>query len=149
MTQAPTALIALTFYAMWAMVLVLSVGAVRVHQVVVGGAHPGSFTAGVPHGPEPYWRLNRAHMNTIENLPIFATVVLTGWAAGAIDPTFSLLAWIVVAARAVQSLIHISSGSVRAINTRFTAFGVQIICQFWMAWLILQATGVFLTGASH
>lgn len=143
MSQAPTALVALTFYAIWAMVLVLSVAAVRVHQVIVGGAKADSFTAGIPHGPEPYWRLNRAHMNTIENLPIFATVVLAGWAAGAADPIFNLLAVIVVVARAIQSLIHISSGTVHAINMRFTAFAVQVVCQFWMAWLILEATGVF------
>ena len=149
MSPAPTALVALTLYALWAMFLVLSVAAVRVHQVVLGGAKPDSFPAGVPHGPESYWRLNRAHMNTIENLPIFATVVLAGWAAGAVDPVFNLLAVIVVVARAVQSLIHIASGSVQAINLRFTAFGVQVICQFWMAWLILEATGVFLTRAAH
>ena len=143
MSPVPTALIALILYALWAMLLVLSVGAVRVGQVVRGQAHPASFTPGVPHGPEPYWRLNRAHMNTIENLPIFATVVLTGWAAGAIDPVFNILAVVVVSARAVQSLIHISSGAVQAINLRFTAFAVQIVCQFWMAWLILQAAGVF------
>ena len=143
MAHAPTALIALILYALWAMVLVLSIGAARVHQVLVGGAKADSFVAGVPHGPEPYWRLNRAHMNTIENLPIFATVVLTGWAAGAIDPVFNILAVIVVTARAIQSLIHVSSGTVRAINMRFTAFSVQIVCQFWMAWLILQAAGVF------
>ena len=143
MPPVPTAIIALVIYALWAMFLVLSVGAVRVHQVVTSQAHPGSFTAGVPHGPDPYWRLNRAHMNTIENLPIFATVVLSGWAASAITPVFNILAVIVVSARAIQSLIHISSGSVQAINMRFTAFGVQIVCQFWMAWLILQTAGVF------
>ena len=142
-------LVALTFYAIWAMVLVLSVGAVRVHQVVVGGKDITGFPAGVPHGPEPYWRLNRAHMNTIENLPIFATVVLAGWAAGVSDPVFGVLAWIALGGRAVQSLIHISSGSKHAIRMRFTAFSVQIVCQLWMAWLILEATGVFLTGAAR
>jgi hypothetical protein len=144
-----TALVALTFYAIWAMVLVLSVGAVRVHQVLTGRAEIGSFTAGVPHGPEHYWRLNRAHMNTVENLPIFATVVLAGWAAGVTDSLFGVLAWVVLSARAVQSLIHISSGSKQAIRMRFTAFSVQIVCQFWMAWLILEATGVFLPRAAQ
>lgn len=143
MSPSPIALVALTFYGLWAMFLVLSVAAVRVHQVLTKGAEITSFTAGVPHGPESYWRLNRAHMNTIENLPIFATVVLTGWAAGAINPLFDLLAVIVVTARAIQSLIHIGSGTRPAINARFFFFAMQIVCQFWMAWLILEATGVF------
>jgi len=143
MNAVPDCIIALTFYALWAMFLVLSIGAARVHQVVTGKSGVTEFTAGVPHGPEPYWRLNRAHMNTIENLPIFATVVLAGVAANAADATFNMLAIIVVFARAVQSLIHISSGTATAINLRFAAFAVQIVCQMWMAWLILGAAGVF------
>ncbi|HEV2560830.1 MAG TPA: MAPEG family protein [Rhizomicrobium sp.] len=143
MNAVPDCIIALTFYALWAMFLVLSIGAARVHQVVTGKSEVTGFTAGVPHGPEPYWRLNRAHMNTIENLPIFATVVLSGVAANAVDATFNMLAIIVVCARAVQSLIHIMSGTATAINLRFTAFAVQIVCQMWMAWLILGAAGVF------
>jgi len=139
----PVCIIALTLYALWAMFLVLSIGAVRVHQVVTGKAAITSFTPGTPHGPESYWRLNRAHMNVLENLPIFAAIVLAGVVSGAADATFNGLAVVVVCARAVQSLIHISSGSARAINLRFTAFAVQIVCQFWMAWLILQNAGVF------
>ena len=76
-------------------------------------------------------------------MPIFATVVLSGVAANAVDATFNMLAIIVVCARAVQSLIHIMSGTATAINLRFTAFAVQIVCQMWMAWLILGAAGVF------
>lgn len=142
--SSPTALIALTCYAMWAMFLVISIAAVRVHQIMTGRADVADFPAGVRHGSEGYWRLNRAHMNTIENLPIFATVVLAGWAAGAIDPVFNLLAVIVVAARAIQSLIHISSASRPAVYARFVFFAIQILCKFWMAWLILRATGVLL-----
>lgn len=136
-------IVALTFYALWAMFLVLCVGAARVHQVATGKSGVTEFTAGVPHGSDAYWRLNRAHMNTIENLPIFAAVVLAGVAADAVDPTFNTLAIVVVCARAVQSIIHILSGTTGAINLRFTAFVVQIICQMWMAWLILGAVGVF------
>lgn len=143
MTTVPDCIIALTFYALWAMFLVLSIGATRVHQVATGKTRVTGFTAGVPHGTDTYWRLNRAHMNTIENLPIFGTVVLAGMVSGAVDATFNMLAIIVVCARAVQSLIHISSGSAGAINLRFAAFAVQIVCQLWMAWLILRHAGVF------
>ena len=85
MPSSPIALVALTFYALWAMFLVISVAAARVHQVVTKGTAITKFTAGVPHGPEGYWRLNRAHMKTNENLPIFAAVVLTGMAAAAME----------------------------------------------------------------
>jgi len=142
MTTVPDCIIALTLYAMWAMFLVLCVGAVRVHDVVRGRAAITSFTPGVPHGPDPYWRLNRAHMNAIENLPIFGVIVLGGVAVGAADATFNELAMVVLGARAAQSLIHIFSGSAAAINLRFTAFAVQIVCQFFMAWLILHHAGI-------
>ena len=62
MDSVPDCIIALTFYALWAMFLVLSVGAARVHQVVTGKTEVTGFTAGVPHGagrllaaqPRPY-----------------------------------------------------------------------------------------------
>ncbi len=93
--------------------------------------------------PNSYWRINRAHLNATENLPIFAAIVLAGWAAGAETPLFNQLAVIVLAGRIVQSIIHILSGSAVAIGLRFTAFGVQLISEFWMAVLILHAAHVF------
>jgi hypothetical protein len=68
--------------------------------------------------------------------------VLAGWATGMETAQFNLLATIVLGARIVQSLIHISSGSAMAVNLRFTAFAVQLVCEVWMAVLILQTAGV-------
>jgi len=140
---APHSIAALIFYALWAIALVLMVGADRVLQVVRGEARITSFPAGVPHGSDSYWRLNRAHLNTVENLPIFAAVVLAGWVVGMETATFNRLAVIVVVARVVQSAIHIASGSAVAIRLRFTAFAVQIVCEIWMAALVLHQGGLF------
>jgi uncharacterized MAPEG superfamily protein len=141
----PHSIVALVFYALWAVVLVLMVGGDRVLLVLRGDAKVTSFSPGVPHGSESYWRINRAHMNTVENLPIFAAVVLAGWAIGLETLMFNRLAVIVVCARVVQSVIHILSGSAPAINLRFLAFGVQLVCIVWMAVMILQQAG-FLGG---
>ena len=141
----PHSIVALVFYALWAVVLVLMVGGDRVLLVLKGDAKVTSFSPGVPHGSESYWRINRAHMNTVENLPIFAAVVLAGWAIGLETLLFNRLAVIVVCARVVQSVIHILSGSAPAINLRFLAFGVQLVCIVWMAVMILQQAG-FLGG---
>ena len=141
----PHSIVALVFYALWAVVLVLMVGGDRVLLVLKGDAKVTSFSPGVPHGSESYWRINRAHMNTVENLPIFAAVVLAGWAIGLEPLMFNRLAVIVVCARVVQSVIHILSGSAPAINLRFLAFGVQLVCIVWMAVMILQQAG-FLGG---
>jgi uncharacterized MAPEG superfamily protein len=100
------------------------------------------ITPGEPHGNAAYWRINRAHMNAAENIGIFAAIVLAGWIAGAETHLFNLLAIIVVAARIIQSLIHIVSGSGTAIAFRFIFFAIQLLCEIWMAAIILHVTHI-------
>ncbi len=125
-------------FAAWTLLLVVAVAAARVMQVVAGEKRPDEFTAGVPHGGDAYWRLNRAHLNCVENLPLFASVVTVGTFAGITWPLFGTLAQVYLGARIVQSVIHISSGSVLAVNTRFAAFLVQIFCLGRMIWLVAE-----------
>lgn len=139
----PCSIVALVVYALWAIVLVILIAISRVTQVMSGKAKVSDFTAGIKHGSEGYWRLNRAHLNTLENLPIFGALILAGWAIGLDTDTFNTLAVVVVAARVVQSLIHISSGSALAVNFRFLALLVQIVCEIWMAVLFFHAAKVF------
>ncbi len=140
---APSSITSLIFYALWAMALVLMVAADRILLVIRGGARANSFTPGAPHGSESYWRINRAHLNTVENLPVFATIVLSGWVVGMETVTFNRLAVIVVVARVIQSAIHIASGSVPAVTLRFMVYAVQIACEIWMAVLVLHQGGLF------
>jgi hypothetical protein len=132
-----TALMCLLGFALWSVVLVSSIGAVRVFQVVTRQKRANEFPSGQPHGGDAYWRLNRAHMNALENLPIFGTVVVVGVMLNVDAPLFSQLAQVVLAARVMQSVIHVSSGGVIAVNARFTAFLTQIVCIAWMALLIV------------
>ena len=123
---------ALMGYVFWAVILAVSVVGSR--GILVQGGHPVTeFTAGVPHGSDAYWRLNRAHINTLENLPVFAAVVLAGAVSGESSDTFATLARVAVAARVAQSLVHLSSGSAMAINVRATLYMVQLVCIAWMA----------------
>ena len=139
----PHSIAALVFYALWTIALVLMVAADRLLEVIRGQSKLTSFTPGTPHGSDSYWRINRAHLNAAENLPVFGALVLAGWAAGVETPMFNHLAMIVLVGRIVQSIIHILSGSAPAIMLRFTAYGVQIVCQIGMAVLILKAAHVF------
>lgn len=140
LTHAPDSIIALVWFALWAIVLVLGIGAMRFRELRKG-ATPDSFKAGERHGSDVYWRLYRAHANTLENLPVFAAIVLTAWVVGMETKTFNQLAVTVLVARIVQSLIHIASGHPRAIIARFLAFAVQIVCMIWMAILVLRQAG--------
>ncbi len=132
-----TPLIALIWFTLWAIALTLFVGLWRVRQVVSGKTAANAFTSGEKHGSDAYWRANRAHMNALENLPIFGVLVLAGIDIGLSAPIFSTLCVVIVFARIVQSLFHLASGSVMFVNLRFTAFLVQIICFIWIAVLIL------------
>jgi uncharacterized MAPEG superfamily protein len=140
LTHAPDSIVALVWFALWTIVLVLGIGARRFAELRKG-AHPTSFRAGERHGSESYWRLYRAHANALENLPIFAVVVLTGWVVGMETKTFNQLAVVVLIARIVQSTIHIASGHTYAIFFRFAAYAAQIACMIWMAVLVLEKAG--------
>lgn len=126
-------------FTLWAVLLVTAVGSWRAVQVLVGQKRANEFPSGTPHGGDAYWRLNRAHMNTAENLPIFATLVLIAHMIDVHSETTVLLAQVILGARIVQSLIHFASGSAMAVNLRFTAFLVQIGCYFGLAWTIVTS----------
>jgi uncharacterized MAPEG superfamily protein len=87
---------------------------------------PNSFPSGQQHGSDRYWRMNRAHINAVENLPIFGALVLAAEASGLRSDLLSTTAVVMVVARVAQSLIHIASNSNVAVNARFTAFITQI-----------------------
>jgi len=133
-------LYALVAFALWTLLLVfLGVGVWRVKRVVLDGERPNSFPSGQPHGPDWYQRVNRAHMNCVENLPIFAALVLVGHVAGVRDATFDLLAQVYVGARVGQTLAHLASGRSLVVNVRFTFFLVQLGCALGMGWILLSA----------
>ena len=121
-----TPLWCLVGFAAWSIALVLSIGAVRVGRVLAGKQQANSFASGTPHGGDRYWRLNRAHLNSVENLPIFATLVLVGHVAGLHAGGYATAAVCVVCARVVQSIVHVSSNANLAVNLRFTAFCIQL-----------------------
>ena len=112
----------------WTLTLLLGVGFSRVGAVVAGRTKANEFPSGVPHGGDAYWRLNRAHMNCVENLPLFASVVLVATVAGVKAPGLDTLARVFLGARIGQSVVHVSSGGVMAVNVRFTFFLVQVGC---------------------
>lgn len=135
-----TPLLCLIAYALWTILLVSLVATSRAVQVLTGKKAANAFPSGMQHGGDAYWRLNRAHLNAAENLAIFASIVLVGALAKVDSSSFATLAQVVVGARVVQSVVHIASGSVLAVNVRFSAFCVQLGCLLAMALEILRAS---------
>jgi uncharacterized MAPEG superfamily protein len=76
-------------------------------------------------------RLARAHANCLEGLPIFGGFMLLAVVAGKASVT-DPLALALIAARIVQSCIHLASTSSLAVTARFSAFAVQLaIAVYW------------------
>lgn len=134
-----TPLWCLVGFVSWTLVLLTLIGFARVSKVVAGTAKPTDFTAGVPHGSDAYWRLNRAHLNCLENLPLFASVVLVATVAGIHSLTLDTLARVYLGARVGQSLAHLSSGGTVAVNVRFAFFLTQVGCLVGFVWTIAHA----------
>jgi uncharacterized MAPEG superfamily protein len=125
-------IVALLAFAAWTLTLALAVVGSRIVLVLTGEKRPTDFPSGTPHGSDLYWRLNRAHANAFENLPIFAAIVLGGAALGVSSPRLATLALVVVGARIVQSCLHVTSGKAFVIVLRMTAFLTQLVCFAWM-----------------
>ncbi len=125
-------LLCLLGFAGWTLALVVAgIGAIRVFKVLSGQARPNQFPADEPHGSPAYRRLMRAHANCVENLPIFATLVLVTEVLGRRDPLFDSLAMAILVARVGQSVAHISSGRSLVINVRFVMFSTQVVAFVW------------------
>ena len=118
-------------FVVWTFVLLFAIAGARVGAVLRGEKKANEFPSGVPHGGDAYWRLNRAHMNCLENLPIFATVVLVATVAAIREPILDTLARTYLGARVGQSITHVASGSEMAVNVRFTFFLIQVACIVW------------------
>lgn len=133
-----SSLACLVGFAVWALLLALGVGLSRTALVVLGKKRANEFPSGTQHGGDLYWRLNRAQINTTENLPIFGAIVLAGTWLHVDGWVFTTLPAVVLGGRIVQSLVHISSGSALAVSLRFTAFLVQVACNLWLAVEVLR-----------
>jgi len=128
---------ALLGFVVWTVtLLVVGIGTPRIVAVINKQARANSFNPNVPHGSERYQRSMRAHLNCVENLPVFASLVLLGTLVAIPSSLFQWAAIAVLPARMLQTLAHVASGRNRAVLVRFTFFVVQLVCFALMAGLL-------------
>lgn len=129
--------IALTGFIAWTLALLVLMEAIRARLVITGQVPSNGFDPANSRLSPFMQRLARAHANGIEGLPIFGGLMLVALVtdrASVTDP----LAFVLLAARIAQSLIHLASVSPAAVTLRFTAFAVQMgIAVFWSVRLLL------------
>lgn len=115
----------------WFILLLLSLGGVRILATLKGKA-PNSFRPDGTDVSDFAVRLVRAHANCYESFPFVGGLMLLALATQATEIT-NPLALIVLAARIGQSSIHVASTSNLAVQLRFSLFLVQVgISLYWL-----------------
>jgi uncharacterized MAPEG superfamily protein len=133
--MSPT-LTALTGFLAWSLFLLILMEVLRARLVVTKAVPSNGFQPDNANLSTFMQRLARAHANCLEGLPLFGGLMLVAVLAGRSAMTDSL-AYVFLGARVLQSLVHLSSLSVVAVNVRFTAFVVQMgIGAYWAVRLL-------------
>ena len=125
-------------FAGWTLAILFgSVGVYRWSRILTGRATIREWRADVAQGGDWYQRAMRAHMNCVENLPIYGAVVLAAFVTGVSNTSLDYLALVLLAARIGQSLVHIGIRQTEPIAAlRFALFFVQVVCMSAMGTLI-------------
>lgn len=141
MSDVNLALWMLLAFATWTLLLmVIGVGAYRWAMIFRGAAELTSFPGDVPHGSVAYRRVVRAHANCLENLPVFAVIVLVGAVTGLHPAGTDTLAAMTMGARIVQSSVHMLFPERNAtVAVRFSFFLAQAVAMLVMVALLARA----------
>lgn len=133
--MSPT-LLALLGFLSWTLCLLVLMEAIR-SKLVLSGEIPANGFNPENSNLSPFMqRLARTHANCLEGLPLFGGLMLLAVVAGKSDVT-DPLAFVLLAARIVQSTIHLASTSSTAVTARFTAFAMQLaIAVYWAVKLL-------------
>lgn len=133
----PTSL-ALTGLIAWTLLLLVLMETLRTRLVLTGQVASDRFVPDNANLSPFMQRLARAQLNCIEGLAVFAGLLVVALLTGHADVTDPLAFWL-LAARLVQSGVHLVSTSVVAVNIRFSAFAVQMaIGVYWAVRLLLD-----------
>lgn len=134
--MSPT-LMALAGFLAWTLLLLVVMEVVRCGLVLSGAVPANGFQPDNGNLSPFMQRLARAHANCLEGLPLFGGLMLVAVLAGRASVT-DPLAWVLLAARVLQSLIHLASLSRLAVSLRFSAFAVQMgIGVYWALRLLM------------
>jgi uncharacterized MAPEG superfamily protein len=115
-------------FATWTVLLLMAtVGAYRWTAILLGRQRIGAFRSDEVAGDDWYRRSVRAHANCIENLPVFGAIVLALYVSSVSGPTVDRLSITVLAARVVQSTVHVCHVQTDAfVSVRFSFFLLQL-----------------------
>jgi uncharacterized MAPEG superfamily protein len=121
-------------FAAWTLLtLFTTIGVYRWSRILTGRTAIAEWRADEMQGSEWYRRALRAHMNCVENLPLYTATVVVLLALRLDTPVLDALAITILVARICQTSVHLSieqTNSIAAI--RFAFFFVQAACMIAM-----------------
>jgi uncharacterized MAPEG superfamily protein len=126
----------LTALIAWTLFLLILMEALRTRFLFAKVIAANEFKPDNSNLPPFMQRLARAHANCVESFPIFGGLLVVALITDRTGVT-DWLAPTLLAARLIQSSIHIASISVPAAYLRFLAFVVQLVIAVYWAWELL------------
>ena len=121
-----TAFTAVLLYVVWMLLLAVTYAGPRIPLALLGKKSIDSWERGkAPVDPEFLQRAKSAHMNCVENFPLFAAVVAIAALMQQMSAVDGLAAYVLYA-RVAQSVTHIMGASPLHIWLRASFFLVQV-----------------------
>ncbi|WP_291770982.1 MAPEG family protein [Limnobacter sp.] len=124
-------------YAGWVMILALIYVSPRVPQALLGQKRIDAWERG-KESTDPMFlqRAKSAHLNCLENFPVFAGVVAMAGLMGEVEAINGIAAFVLYA-RIAQSVVHISGTSFIQVFLRATFFLLQVFITLYMVYLLV------------
>jgi uncharacterized MAPEG superfamily protein len=131
-------------FAAWTLLtLFATVGVYRWSRILTGRTAIAAWRADEPQGGDWYRRAVRAHMNCVENLPVYTAIVVVMLAAHVASPILDALAITILVARICQTTAHLAFEQTNMIaGVRFAFYFAQAISMIVMGVIIaVEAKG--------
>jgi uncharacterized MAPEG superfamily protein len=121
-------------FAGWTLLtLVGNLGVYRIRQIMSGRASLRTFSFPDLEQSSYHRRAMRAHLNCVENLPVYGAIAVAILATGLRSPILDRLAITFLAARMAHTLVHVAfEQRGRVTMLRFFLFTIQLVCMVWM-----------------
>lgn len=128
-------------FALWTLALLAAtVGVHRWYGILTRRANFATWSEYRIEGPGWYRRALRAHANCVENLPVYAALVLVAFIGNIDHAALDMLAVTLMVARVLHSTVHIAFEQTNAVTAvRSGLFIAQWLCMVAMAVVILAA----------
>jgi uncharacterized MAPEG superfamily protein len=130
-------------FAAWTLLtLFTTIGVYRWTHILTGRTSIAEWRGDEVQGSEWYRRAVRAHMNCVENLPVYTATVVVLLALRLDTPVLDALAITILVARICQTLVHLSFEQTNPVAAiRFALFFVQAACMIAMGVIAADPAG--------